>query len=1133
MENNSFSSAYKRGLDFVIGVTIVTTTWVSHSLAQVTPPITSSGLNTQINVSSNPPAGKVQYDITGGTRPGGGTNLFHSFGDFNVPSSNIANFLNDSGLATSNILGRVTGGNISNIFGMIQTNGPGGFGSANLFLINPAGFLFGPNATLNVGGMVAFTSADYLRLTDGKLFNAAPNSTADAVLSTAPVAAYGFLGLNPGAITVQGSQLAVSAGHSLSLVGGNITIQSGTMANGTIQSAELSAPGGQINLASVASSGEILAGNLAHAPNVNGQSFATFGAVQISEQSTIDVSGNGGGTVLIRGGNFVIDNSTISANATGPGPITNGGESVGGGIDIQVSQNAIFQNGEIVETNVVGNVTPGVTYGGVQVKADHIEITGVPPVPPFPFTGIRSNVGTDTQPTINGGNSGNIILDANSILIKGGGTLETRVFGLDPLTPVPGNAGNITVTARHDLQLNESAIESSILFGSGTAGDIALTSTNGSILETGIALPPNFVPVPGEPFPSTAFNIIFNQVGGGPGNTGNITLNAPQGEIRLAGAVIVIGEAGTGVPGTFKANAQNMQLTNFSTIQMDNFSPEPAPSFNLAINGNLAVDSSRIITTARGPAQAADLNITAHDVLVTGISSLSTETRSVGNAGHLTISAETLEVTNGGKITSGTAQNPPIPPFPGGPPVPIIFPPPTGEGGTITVQGLAGSGSRVNSVLINGAGSGIFTNTVGTGPAGNTNISTLSLNIQNGGTISAATSGTVSNATGGSITVNAEHIAANTQGLITAETNGIAPAGVVDINTSTLAINSGGQIRSSSGAETEQVSALALLSTPATLLTGGTIFIQGQNGNGSQANTVTIDGSGSGIFTQSTGNRPGGDINVLTSQSVAMTNGASVSASSTGTGNAGNININAGNQFAMRNSTVTTEANQASGGAIKITTTPSGMVELTNSAISASVLDGTGGGGSVDIDPQFVILQNSQILANSIFGPGGNIFITTNLLLPDTTSVISASSQFGQQGSIVIQSPVSPASGKINPIGQRPLIPTSMVSQRCAALAGGNVSSFTVAGRDSVPSEPGSWLSSPLALVDRDEKPSLSGLSGLSGSVRTEIYSHQIDQIDRIDQIDQTNEIPLLSLRQIAPPGFLIQSFAPNGSTGC
>src|SRR4029077_9083399 len=114
-------------------------------------------------------------DITGGTRPVGGTNLFHSFGDFNVPNNNIANFLNSGsvdlagkqladGLPTSNIIGLITAGNPSVVFGMIQTNGPGGFPNANLFLMNPAGFLFGQNATVNVGGMVSFTTADYLRL---------------------------------------------------------------------------------------------------------------------------------------------------------------------------------------------------------------------------------------------------------------------------------------------------------------------------------------------------------------------------------------------------------------------------------------------------------------------------------------------------------------------------------------------------------------------------------------------------------------------------------------------------------------------------------------------------------------------------------------------------------------------------------------------------------------------------------------------------------------------------------------------------------------------------------------------------------------------------------------------------------
>lgn len=179
-------------------------TGISVNAPAETAPITSSGLNTQI---SGPIAvdGNVQYNITGGTRAG--TNLFHSFGEFGVPNHTIANFHNNSnsGLVTANILARVTGGNESQIFGTIRTIE---FGSANLFLMNPAGFLFGPNATLDVGGMASFTSADYLRLSDGKhggYFYADPAKP--SLLTAYPVAAFGFLGSNPEAITVQEASL--------------------------------------------------------------------------------------------------------------------------------------------------------------------------------------------------------------------------------------------------------------------------------------------------------------------------------------------------------------------------------------------------------------------------------------------------------------------------------------------------------------------------------------------------------------------------------------------------------------------------------------------------------------------------------------------------------------------------------------------------------------------------------------------------------------------------------------------------------------------------------------------------------------------------------------------------------------
>ena len=973
--------------------------WNSLSLA-LEPPITSSGLNTQVSEPTTLPSGQTSYNITGGTRPGGETNLFHSFGDFNVPNNNIANFLNDSGLATSNILGRVTGGNPSSIFGTIQTIG---FSNANLFLMNPAGIVFGPNASLNVGGSVNFTTADYLRFADGGMFTAVPGSL-DTSISIAPVVAFGFLGTNPAAITVQGSQLSVAPAKSITLVGGDITIDGATLGPNSVQSAQLSGPGRQINLASVASAGEIFAGTLEQAPNINGQSFGALGAIQISDQSSIVASGNAGGTVLIRGGQFVLDNSKISANITGPGPFINGAEATGGGIDIKVNQGAMIRNAALLETNVLGSANPGITYGGVQVKAEHIEIDGTDR--PLDFTGIRSNV--NVLPTSQGATSGNITLDANSILIKGSGTLETTVQGSE-IPPAPGEArnskaGDITVTADHNLELNGSTISSLIMFDSGTAGDITLTSRHGSIVELGNLPPPDFIFKPGDPLPPITPNFLFNQ-SIGPGKAGNVTLNAPEGDIQLAGALMVltlqpllgglpVQEAGSG---QVHFTANNLQLINNSTVQMDNFSTLPAGNFNVALNGDLTVNSSRIITTARGPAQAADLNIRAQDVLVTQGGSLSTETRSSGQGGQLNISADTIQVTNGGQLRSGST----LPRGPNGVPIEV----PLGPGGTVRIQGR--TGPVADSILIDGQKSGISTNTDGTGAGGNTFLSARSLTIQNGGTISAETSGTTPSATGGSISVKATDHA-------------------------------------------------------------------------------------------------------------TMTSGASITASSTGPGDAGNILINAGHQFDMRDSSVTAEAKQASGGNIDVQAVD--RVRLVNSEISSSVQGGAStAGGNIKIDPNVIVLQNSDVTAKAVQGAGGNITLTTPLFLRDSTSLVSASSQFGVNGTVTIQSPTSNLSESLGTLPSQPNQAQALLTQRCAALANGQTSSFVVAGREQLPSDPGGWLSSPLAFA------------ALGESLDTDNAVASIPTVMAI-AADDTSTV---SLRRLTPAGFLMANFADSEATGC
>lgn len=458
-------------------------------------PITSSGLNTTVSAPIILPSGQTQYNITGGTRPGGGVNLFHSFGNLNVPNNNIANFLNNSGLATSNILGRVTGGNLSNILGTIQT---AGFGNANLFLINPAGFLFGPNATVNVGGMVTFSSADYLKLTDGVRFNAVPKTSVDSLLSAAPVAAFGFLGSNPGAITVQGSHLSVAEGTGISLVGGNITVQAGT----------LRAPSGQINLVSVNKSsnskvgGEVVVGDPGQASGFMPTGFKSLGTINLSQGSTVDVSaspnsGHAPGGVSIRGGQFVMNGSSIKAEL----PQDAGTPSVRGNIEV-TAEHIDLSNHSSISTSSFGFGSAGnITFNADTFSASDSAITasvrgsltgngGAVTIQGLQGAGSSAHsvslTNTDISTSSNGlplfngqeffsANGGPIVMRANNIDLTQSG-LNTESF--------ENSAGPITLVSTNRIESHDNSLTSWSGFGfGGTIGlsagrSIDLTNTN-------------------------------------------------------------------------------------------------------------------------------------------------------------------------------------------------------------------------------------------------------------------------------------------------------------------------------------------------------------------------------------------------------------------------------------------------------------------------------------------------------------------------------------------------------------------------------------------------------------------------------------------------------------------------------
>lgn len=921
-------------LNLLLGLVIILSgiAGVPRNVSGETAVITSSGLHTHIS-GPHSVGGNTQYDITGGTRAG--ANLFHSFGNFDVPDRTVAYFHNDSMLRTDNILGRVTGGHISDIFGTIHT---AEFANANLFLMNQAGFLFGPNASLNVGGAVTFTSADYLKFEDGRRFSATPSPITDSLLTAEPVAAFGFLGSNPGAITIQGSQLAVKNGKGISLVGGNIIIES-MINNGTVRQAQLSTPSGNIQLASTASPGEfpVMMNALTLSPaelqtTINGTSFISFGALILAPNSAVNVSGTD--TISIRGGQFVLsinDSQLSTANSTG-------------------TPHAISLNTDSLLTS--WNSGPA---------------------------------------------SGTDILLATGRLQINGAQLKNETSGTE-------NAGSTRIHAEDFMTITDSLFSSS---------STSVTADAGS--------------------------------------AGPILLSAPA--VEMIGSRVSSATLGPGHAGDIAVHSNILTLAP---------SPNDLTEFNASTSGT-GHGGNISFYGLTGPGSRAS------SITLSGLSSLRSETQSsTGTAGHITIEAVRLALADGSHITTASSLNG------------------SGDAGSITLdatQSVLVSGSFVSSEVSQGS----------TGVGGTISITTPKLTVDQG-----------SVGLGGGISTS---------------TSSSKSAGTITINSNSVFLKEGGRLSSNSVLE-------ELMPPP----TGaaGSIILQGVDGPGSQANFIVIggkddSGASSGVFTDTQGNGAGGNI-MLNANQVQLHSGGTITANSEGEARAGNINITATNGLTMmQNGSITTRvlqrsigSNAAGGGSIKITTSPSATIYLQNSTISASVGDGHGEGGNISIDPQLIILQNSKILAQADEGRGGRIAIVAGVFLPDANSVVNADSGSGVNGTVTIQSPTSNLSGMVGQLVSKTSPPQVLVRSRCAALVGGPESTFILAGRGTIPSEPGDWLLSPLAFAT----------AKTSASTLTDTDPH-------VSSSNQTNARSLLSVRQIAPPWFLAKLSASDWPVGC
>ncbi|NEQ45909.1 MAG: DUF4347 domain-containing protein [Leptolyngbya sp. SIOISBB] len=171
-----------------------------------------------------------QLIIEGGSLSGDGANLFHSFDQFDLSSQQTANFITQPEI--QNILGRVVGGNPSMIDGLLQVTG----GNSNLYVINPGGIIFGPNALLNVSGSFTATTADRIGF-EGAWLNSVGDNDYQALIGSPNQ--FSFLNSQPGAI-INAGDLTVDADANLSLIGGTV-----------INIGIIEAPEGDVTLAAI------------------------------------------------------------------------------------------------------------------------------------------------------------------------------------------------------------------------------------------------------------------------------------------------------------------------------------------------------------------------------------------------------------------------------------------------------------------------------------------------------------------------------------------------------------------------------------------------------------------------------------------------------------------------------------------------------------------------------------------------------------------------------------------------------------------------------------------------------------------------------------------------------------------
>ncbi|MEB3281607.1 MAG: CHAT domain-containing protein [Lyngbya sp.] len=386
-----------------------------------------------------------QINIEGGKLSGNGANLFHSFTEFNVESGQVANFLSNNSI--QNILTRVVGGNPSVINGLIQVTG----GNANLFLMNPAGVIFGSNASLNVPASFTVTTATGIGL-GSNWFNAIGNNDYASLVETPN--AFRFSATGSGSIINAGT-LAVASGENLSLLGSNV-----------INTGELIAPGGQITIAAIPGEQILRISQTGHLLNLEVTTADMGGYSSEIAPLSLPQLLTGGDRQHATGVTVLADGRVELTNSGTEIPISNGVAVVSGSTTAEAgSVNIVGETVGLVDAKVdVSGMNGG---GTVRIGGDR-RGSGLIPNANSTFINRNSSILANAEVT---GNAGEIIIWSD---------LETRFFGNINARSVSGNGGFAEISSYGNLTVDGSV---DLRGANGTVGTLLLDPLNITIVD--------------------------------------------------------------------------------------------------------------------------------------------------------------------------------------------------------------------------------------------------------------------------------------------------------------------------------------------------------------------------------------------------------------------------------------------------------------------------------------------------------------------------------------------------------------------------------------------------------------------------------------------------------------------------